>query len=81
MENTVWVLTEEYNQYDQYGEYFCAVFKEKPTLEQLTEIGVTEDYAVHCIENEGGRLYGGRVYESGWWYLREVEFNKYYSED
>lgn len=31
----VWVLTREINEYDQHGEYFSAVFKERPTLEVL----------------------------------------------
>lgn len=33
----VWVLTREENQYDQYGEYFDAVFSTKPTVEQVME--------------------------------------------
>lgn len=81
MGNTVWVLTEEYNRYDQYGEYFCAVFKEKPTLKQLVNMGVNEPYATKCINSGGGRLYNGQKYENSWWYLREVEFGKYYSEE
>lgn len=44
---TVWILTEEYNDYDQHGEYFVAVFADKPTTEQLNfyeiyEIGDTD---------------------------------------
>jgi len=31
----VWILTSEYNDYDQHGEYFEAVFAQKPTLQQI----------------------------------------------
>lgn len=37
----VYVLTSEYNDYNQYGAYFEAVFKEYPTPEQLEKIGCT----------------------------------------
>lgn len=32
----VWVLTTEYNDYDQHGAYFEAVWGTKPTLQQLS---------------------------------------------
>ena len=35
---TIWVLTEERNDYNQYGEYFITCWKEKPSLEDLTSI-------------------------------------------
>ena len=35
----VWVLTEEYNDYDQHGEYFLAVFKDEPTTADLKNFG------------------------------------------
>lgn len=31
----VWIATYECNQYDQYGEYFLAVFSEKPTVAEF----------------------------------------------
>lgn len=33
----VWLLTREHNDYDQHGEYFIAVFAEKPTIQQLID--------------------------------------------
>ena len=36
----VWVLTSDYNLYDQMGEYFEAVFKDKPTAQQLVDAGM-----------------------------------------
>lgn len=36
----VWILTTEYNDYDQYGEYFLQAFASKPTPEQLVAEGV-----------------------------------------
>ncbi len=37
----VWVLTEEYNEYDQHGEYFLAVFKDEPTEKDLKHYDYT----------------------------------------
>lgn len=50
----VWVLTDEYNDYDQHGEYFIAVFINKPTHEQLTEHGVSKFKLRHVL-NGGGQ--------------------------
>lgn len=36
-EGDMWILTEEYNDYSQHGEYFVAAWLEKPTSEQLKE--------------------------------------------
>lgn len=73
MGNTVWVLTEEYNQYDQYGKYFRAVFKDKPTIEQLVSIGIAEWYASELLQTGGGRN-PSRGYATEWLYLEEFEF-------
>lgn len=66
MSKKVWILTEEHNQYDQYGEYFLAVFAEKPTSEKLKKHGVHESEIEHVL-NGGGR----KKYEDQWYYLRE----------
>ena len=64
----VWILTEEHNDYDQYGEYFVAVFAEKPSLKQI------ERYVDCCyctpehVWHGGGRT--GHL-EDVWWNLRE----------
>ena len=71
MANTVWVLTREHNDYDQYGRYFCAVFAQKPThqqLEQLEVYVVPKDRLRHVL-NGGGRKQGDDI----WWFLEEVE--------
>lgn len=62
----VWVLTQEYNEYDQYGEYFIKVYKDKPTHQELTEQCVPTDRLGHVLDG------GGRVdVEDSWFYLRE----------
>lgn len=66
MKNTVWVLTEEYNEYDQYGEYFLAVFKEKATIEQLMKFKMSKEVAIH-VQNGGGRI----KTEDQWFNLKE----------
>lgn len=35
MTKNCWVLTQEYNDYAQYGEYYVCVFEEKPDFAKL----------------------------------------------
>lgn len=61
----VWVLTCEYNEYDQEGEYFVNVFLEKPSAEDLIKAGVPEKDVDHVLDG------GGRVgIEYQWFFLR-----------
>lgn len=73
MKKTVWILTSEYNDYDQHGEYFEAVFETKPTKEQLAEAmghSLHSSYLEHTLEG------GGRIGNDYMWYnLREQEFS------
>ena len=63
----IWLLTSEYNDYDQHGEYFEAVFIGKPTSKQIQKhCHVTEQGAVHIL-NGGGRV----KYEDQWYNLRK----------
>ena len=64
---TAYVLTEEYNDYDQYGEYFVAVFATKPTHEQLTRVGVEQHRLKHVLDG-GGRQRD----ECHWFNLQEA---------
>lgn len=63
---SVWVLTREVNAYDQYGEYYCAVFANKPTHQQLTLEGVTQNRLRHTL-NGGGRVGN----EEEWFHLKQ----------
>jgi hypothetical protein len=69
---TVWVLTSEYNQYDQYGRYFLAVFAEKPTAEQLRP-HIAKHYYVDEAYLEHVRGGGGRLREEDLWYCLDEE--------
>ena len=51
----VWILTSEYNDYDQHGEYFEGVWQDKPNAEQLMDKGVAEPNLRHVL-NGGGRI-------------------------
>lgn len=68
----VWVLTKEYNDYDQHGEYFVEVFLKKPTLAQLAEYtGISVEYPetlLHILDG-GGR----EKWEDVWFNLTEQE--------
>lgn len=67
LDSSVWVLTSSCNDYDQHGEYFEAVFKDKPTRESIMEAcGVTEEGADHILLG-GGRKGGEYV----WFNLRQ----------
>lgn len=61
----IWLLTEEYNRYDQLGEYFVRAFKEFPTFEQLLAAEVPEQDLTH-VRNGGGR----KATEDHWFHLR-----------
>jgi len=67
MKQTAFVLTTEYNEYDQYGEYFLAVFSNKPTEEQLLSYDVPSKDIQHVL-NGGGR----QNIEWKWFFLKEV---------
>lgn len=59
----MWVVTKEYNMYDQEGEYFVAAYHEKPDLYQLKKLlKCDRDFAVHVYDG------GGRIGVEDWWY-------------
>lgn len=66
MSNCVWILTSEVNDYDQFGEYFDAVFFHQPTRQELINAGVPFDKVEHIL-NGGGRV----KHDRWWWYLRK----------
>jgi hypothetical protein len=69
---TIWLLTEEHNDYDQHGEYFVAWWPEFPTFEQLRMAlegwGLSDTTLAH-IKTGGGRCDAENV----WWNLRREE--------
>lgn len=77
----MWILTSEYNEYDQQGEYFVAAFLNKPTKSQLVKAlkddgyayGLIDSYADALLETGGGR----KDAEYCWYNLSEyVEYSK-----
>ena len=78
-EKKVFVLTHEQNDYDQHGEYFLAVFAEKPSVKALADVlkskapevsGFNVFEAVSLLEHirAGG---GRRGTEDTWYNLNE----------
>jgi len=66
----MWILTAEWNLYDQMGEYFIDAFLDKPTPEQIqSSLGIIGGELVDHILKGGGRL----QWEETWYFLREVE--------
>lgn len=62
----MWILTEEYNEYDQHGEYFVYAWVDKPSKEELCKVindrFRQDDYLDHVYEG------GGRIYPEDHWY-------------
>lgn len=52
---SIWVLTKEYNDYNQYGEYYIAAFKEKPSTEMIKTVISCSDEMAAWILSGGGR--------------------------
>lgn len=69
----VWVVTSEWNRYDQEGAYFICVFLFRPTPEELQLSGFSATDAAH-IATGGGR----RGTEDQWYNLEEVELGTKY---
>lgn len=80
MAKGVWILTSEYNDHDQHGEYFEAAFENKPSLKELAEFFTSANNmprnvmeAVAFLEHvlAGG---GRQKNEQQWWNLSLVPF-------
>lgn len=78
MTEQIWVLTEDFDDYDQHGEYFIHAWNHKPTREELIEQGVeehrtnTKDYIGHVLSG-GGRVMIGNYYDHYWYNLKEIK--------
>ena len=67
----IWVLTEEYNEYDQHGEYFIEAWPHKPSETELLSAGV-EPHRVSHVMGGGGRAFRSEVdYDTQWYHLRK----------
>ena len=68
-----YILTEEYNAYDQLGEYFLAWFQTKPTSKDLKRViqNIGDDCVEHILSGGGRRK--DPYWEDQWYNLREVE--------
>jgi len=64
----VWVLTSEYNEYDQFGEYYVKAFAKKPSVTLLLSLDVPQNRLRHVL-NGGGRV----DFEDKWFHLREID--------
>jgi len=65
----MWVITAEINDYNQEGEYFVGVYKNKPTFQQLKELLNEDNVTVGKLTRGGGR----QSTENVWYNLKEVE--------
>jgi len=76
--SSIWVLTEEYNDYDQFGEYFVHAWNHKPSKVELSLQGVeksrnfAKDYLEYVL-NGGGQIDEGNYYENQWYILKEIK--------
>ena len=67
----LWIVTEDYNDYDQHGSYFIAAYASKPTVEMLTKLLDNRIDGEHVF-NGGGR----RKWEDSWYNLHEIDEGK-----
>ena len=70
----MWIVTGQVNEYDQFGEYFVAAYKEKPNFKQLKKLLNKDDVTVGKLTRGGGR----QNIEDCWYNLRRVEEGKNY---
>lgn len=66
----MWIVTTAVNAYDQYGEYFVAVFLEKPDFKQLKDLLNLDDVTTGKLTRGGGRHDSD---DTQWWILEEVQ--------
>lgn len=67
---SVWVLTSQYNDYDQHGEYLVKVYFSKPTEEELAKEVSDPQLREWCLTKGGGRP--SAAYDK-WFHLNEVD--------
>jgi hypothetical protein len=63
----VWLLTSEYNDYDQHREYFEALYIGKPSIEQIQKACRVNKIRAARILKGGGR----KEWEFHWYNLRQ----------
>lgn len=68
----VWILTEEYNDYNQHGEYFICWFPRFPSLEELKS-AVEKNTGEHLTDKEAQNILDdkGRVGLAASWFNLE----------
>lgn len=72
MKDKMWVVTRCVNDYNQHGEYFVSAFLEKPSVEELTRLGLTNLEAEACVTMGGDRIYPS-IGTDEWYYLHQIE--------
>ena len=75
----MYVLTRHINEYDQFGDYFEAIFKDIPSKEELAEVlglRVYDDLYYEHLISGGGRI--KQEYE--WYFLTKIKFGEKYKK-
>lgn len=75
----MWVITQSINEYSQYGEYFVAVYINKPSFHDLKTLlsveGTAGDLFINHLLSGGGR----QSFEREWYYLTEIKEGELYN--
>jgi len=75
---TSYILTTEYNDFDQHGEYFVAWFHKEPSPDELRQTLIREmetdscELCYHLLATGGGRRMKCREDEYQWFHLRQI---------
>lgn len=63
----MWILTEEYNDYDQHGQYFLDAWVERPSHDQLVVALLAAGYTATDEFVEHTQKGGGRIHQEYSW--------------
>ena len=78
---TVWVVTKEYNCYDQYGAYFVKVYKEQPTHQQCLNLLLEENYMTKDQDKKHQDKMAALLMKGGGRYKWEDEWYNLFEEE
>lgn len=73
----MWVITKSVNDYNQHGDYFVAVFTEKPTFAELKVLLNLDDVTAGKLTRGGGR----QNIEGVWYNLEDIQVGVLYEQD
>ncbi|MNK14333.1 hypothetical protein D3C87_324440 [compost metagenome] len=74
----IYILTKEYNEYDQFGSYFIHAWQWKPTIAEMKvhDRFITDEIGLHLSVHGGGRI----ADEDVWFHLEIIDNERFKNE-